>query len=60
MATPRSTCFLTDKHAEIAQQELTHRRRAQVEDRVRCAKDTGLKTCHFLHMPPNQVCSSSS
>jgi DDE family transposase len=44
----RFTCFLTDQRDEdIAELELRQRGRARVEDRIRCAKDTGLENLPF-------------
>lgn len=52
----RFTCFLTDQaDADIAQLELRHRRRARVEDRIRCAKDTGLQNLPFCAFAANEV-----
>lgn len=52
----RFTCFLTDQQgADIPQLELRHRRRARVEDRIRCAKDTGLENLPFHAFSHNQV-----
>jgi Transposase DDE domain group 1 len=52
----RFTCFLTDQEGEdIAALELRHRRRARVEDRIRCAKDTGLCNLPFHAFSHNQV-----
>ena len=40
----RFTCFATStKGGQLADLELRHRRRARCEDRIRCAKDTGLR-----------------
>jgi len=40
----RFTCLATDaKRGQLAELELRHRRRARCEDRIRCAKDTGLR-----------------
>jgi hypothetical protein len=40
----RFTAFATDaKRGQLADLELRHRRRARCEDRIRCAKDTGLR-----------------
>jgi hypothetical protein len=40
----RFTCFATDaKRGQLADLELRHRRRGRCEDRIRCAKDTGLR-----------------
>jgi len=42
----RFTCFATGtKRGQLADPELRHRKRARCEDRIRCAKDTGLD--HF-------------
>ena len=44
----RFTCFLRDQaYAEIAALVLRHLRRAGVEDRIRCAKDTGIENFPF-------------
>lgn len=52
----RFTCFLTDQEdTDIALLELRHRRRARVEDRIRCAKDTGLCNLPFHGFAPNEV-----
>jgi hypothetical protein len=38
------TCFATSaKVGQFADLELRHRRRARCEDRIRCARDTGLR-----------------
>jgi hypothetical protein len=40
----RFTCFVTStKTGQLADLELRHRRRARCEDRIRCAKDAGLR-----------------
>ena len=40
----RFTCFATSASTgQLADLELRHRRRARCEDRIRCAKDTGLR-----------------
>jgi hypothetical protein len=40
----RFTCFATDaSKGQLADLELRHPRRARCEDRIRCAKDTGLR-----------------
>ena len=41
--------------ADIAQLELTHRGHARVEDRIRCAKDTGLANLPFRDFALNEV-----
>jgi hypothetical protein len=52
----RHTCFLTDqKGEEIAALELRHRRRARVEDRIRAAKDTGMRNLPFTEFAHNQA-----
>jgi Transposase DDE domain group 1 len=52
----RFTCFLTDQQDEdLAALELRHRRRARVEDRIRCAKDTGLENLPFHAFAHNEV-----
>jgi hypothetical protein len=52
----RFTCFLTDQQDEdLAALELRHRRRARVEDRIRCAKDTGLCNLPFHALSHNEV-----
>lgn len=52
----RFTCFLTDQpDPDIAGLELRHRRRARVEDRIRCAKDAGLSNLPFHAFAPNEV-----
>jgi Transposase DDE domain group 1 len=52
----RFTCLLTDQDdADIAALELCHRRRARVEDRIRCAKDTGLENLPFHAFSHNEV-----
>jgi hypothetical protein len=45
----RFTAFATSTRiGQLADLELRHRRRARCEDRIRCAKDTGLR-CLLLH-----------
>ncbi len=40
----RFTAFAPDtRKGQLADLELRHRRRARCEDRIRCAKDTGLR-----------------
>lgn len=52
----RFTCFLTDQQdADLPALELRHRRRARVEDRIRCAKDTGLENFPFHAFAHNEV-----
>jgi Transposase DDE domain group 1 len=52
----RFTCFLTDQQDHDSPAlELRHRRRARVEDRIRCAKDTGLENLPFHAFAHNEV-----
>ena len=52
----RVTCFATDATTgQLADLELRHRRRARCEDRIRCAKDTGLRNLPLHGFDQNQV-----
>jgi hypothetical protein len=52
----RVTCFATDaKTGQLADLELRHRRRARCEDRIRCAKDTGLRGLPLHGFAQNQI-----
>jgi hypothetical protein len=52
----RFTAFATDaKKGQLAGLELRHRRRARCEDRIRCAKDTGLRNLPLKGYAQNQV-----
>jgi len=52
----RFTCFATDaKKGQLADLELRHRRRARCEDRIRAAKDTGLRNLPLKGFAQNQV-----
>lgn len=52
----RFTAFLTDTPgAAIAELELRHRRRARVEDSIRCGKDTGMRNLPFHDFTANEV-----
>lgn len=52
----RFQVFLTDQtDADLARLELGHRAHAHVENRIRCAKDTGLENFPFRDFRPNQV-----
>jgi hypothetical protein len=56
----RITGFLTNTgpggpHRQLADLELRHRRHARVEDRIRAAKDTGLRNLPFHDMAQNRV-----
>ncbi|MET9245620.1 IS1380 family transposase [Nonomuraea sp. NPDC003709] len=52
----RVTCFVTNaKRGQLADLELRHRRRARAEDRIRCAKDTGLANLPLHYFTRNQI-----
>ena len=52
----RFTCFATGtKGGQLADLELRHRRRARCEDRIRCAKDTGLRNLPLHGYAQNQI-----
>jgi DDE family transposase len=52
----RFTCFATDaSKGQLADLELRHRRRARCEDRIRCAKDTGLRNLPLHGFDQNQL-----
>ena len=52
----RHTAFITDQGgADIAVLELRHRRRAKVEDEIRCGKDTGMRNLPFAAFEHNRV-----
>jgi hypothetical protein len=52
----RFTAFATDtKRGQLADLELRHRRRARCEDRIRNAKDTGLRNLPLTGFAQNQV-----
>jgi hypothetical protein len=52
----RFTAFATStKGGQLADHELRHRRRARCEDRIRCAKDTGLRNLPLQGFAQNQV-----
>jgi hypothetical protein len=52
----RFTCFATDaRTGQLADLELRHRRRARCEDRIRCAKDTGLRNLPLHGYDQNQI-----
>ena len=52
----RFTAFATStKRGQLADLELRHRRRARCEDRIRCAKDTGLRNLPLQGFAQNQV-----
>ena len=52
----RVTCFATDtRTGRLADLELRHRRRARCEDRIRAAKDTGLRNLPLHGFDQNQI-----
>jgi Transposase DDE domain group 1 len=52
----RFTAFATDtSKGQLASLELRHRRRARCEDRIRCAKDTGLRNLPLKSFAQNQL-----
>jgi hypothetical protein len=52
----RFTAFATGaKKGQLADLELRHRRRARCEDRIRCAKDTGLRNLPLKGFAQNQI-----
>jgi hypothetical protein len=52
----RHTAFITDQEGtDIAALELRHRRRAKVEDEIRCGKDTGMRNLPFSAFEHNRV-----
>ena len=52
----RFTVFVTNTRGRnLAELELRHRRRARCEDRIRCAKDTGLRNLPLHGFAQNQV-----
>jgi hypothetical protein len=52
----RITCFATNtRGGQLAELELRHRRRARAEDRIRCAKDTGLTNLPLHDTASNKV-----
>jgi Transposase DDE domain group 1 len=52
----RFTVFATStKGGQLADLELRHRRRARCEDRIRCAKDTGLRNLPLHGFDQNQI-----
>jgi hypothetical protein len=52
----RFTCFATSTTGgQLADLELRHRRRARCEDRIRAAKDTGLRNLPLHGFAPNQI-----
>jgi hypothetical protein len=52
----RFACFATDAHrGQLPDLELRHRRRARCEDRIRAAKDTGLRNLPLHGYGQNQI-----
>jgi hypothetical protein len=52
----RVTAFVTNTaRGQLADLELRHRRRARAEDRIRCAKDTGLANLPLHGFAQNQI-----
>ena len=52
----RITAFVTNtRRGQVADLELRHRRRARAEDRIRCAKDTGLANLPLHDFAQNQI-----
>ena len=52
----RFTAFATDaRKGQLAVLELRHRQRARCEDRIRCAKDTGLRNLPLKGFVQNQL-----
>ena len=52
----RFTCFATDaRRGQLPDLELRHRRRARCEDRIRAAKDTGLRNLPVHGYAQNQI-----
>jgi DDE family transposase len=52
----RFQVFLTDQpERDVLALEARHRARARAEDRIRCAKDTGLRNLPFGEFAPNAV-----
>jgi hypothetical protein len=52
----RFTAFATDtRRGQLADLELRHRQRARCEDRIRCAKDTGLRNLPLRGFTQNQI-----
>jgi hypothetical protein len=52
----RFTAFATDTtKGQLTELELRHRRRARREDRIRCAKDTGLRNLPLNGFTQNQL-----
>lgn len=51
----RFQVFITDQNGDIVRLEARHRGRARVENRIRCAKDTGLENLPFHDFRANRA-----
>jgi hypothetical protein len=51
----RITCFATNTTGKTAELELRHRQRARAEDRIRAARDTGLRNLPLHKAAQNQI-----
>ena len=52
----RLTAFVTNtRRGQLADLELRHRRRARCEDRIRCAKDSGLTNLPLHDFAQNEI-----
>ncbi|MGO9457423.1 MAG: IS1380 family transposase [Acidimicrobiales bacterium] len=51
----RHQCFLTNSTGEVTALELRHRGHARVEDRIRCAKATGMDNLPFSSFAANEA-----
>jgi len=52
----RFQCLITDQEGtDLAALEARHRAHARVEDRIRCARETGLRNLPFHAFAPNEV-----
>ncbi len=52
----RFQCFITDQDGtDLATLEARHRAHARVEDRIRCARECGLRNLPFREFGPNEV-----
>jgi Transposase DDE domain group 1 len=49
----RHQCFVTNSEGDVAALELRHRGHARVEDRIRCAKETGMTNLPFRDVATN-------
>jgi hypothetical protein len=51
----RITCFATSSTGRLVELEVRHRRRARCEDRIRAAKDTGLRNLPYHDFARNEI-----